>query len=184
MLRTAIVVGWLLGTMLEASVVVEPPSFSSLVTQAQSILLTEVLETRSTWRQLAGKRVIVTDVVLRVQEVIKGRADAITRIEIIGGMVDDIFQHVAGTPTFVVGDEDVLFLNASRSLPTPLTGGGHGRFRVVSGHNGVGRFIANSGRQPVLDVEAYAHPSKLTGTGARAVSLAQFIASIAQRLGR
>lgn len=183
MFRTAIILGCLFGTVTEASVG-EPPSFGSLVVDAESILLTEVLETRSAWRQLPGKRLIVTDVVLRVHEVIKGRADAITRIEVIGGMVGDIFQHVAGTPSFVVGDHDVLFLNAGRRIPSPLIGMSHGRFRVVSGHNGVGRFIANSARQPILNVEEYARPSKLTETGPRAVSLAQFVASIAQRLGR
>lgn len=159
------------------------PTFDELIAEAGTILVSEVLETRSRWQQLAGRQVIVTDVRLRVEQLLKGRVDAVTTVTLLGGTVGDVTQHVAGMPRFLVGDADVLFLAARPTITSPIVGMSHGRFRVVTGHGGAGRFIANSGRQPVRSLADYAQPSRLAA-GERALALDEFTATIAARVRR
>jgi hypothetical protein len=159
------------------------PTFDELVAQAQSIVLTEVLDTRTSWRLLQDRRVIVTEVRLRVDRQIKGRGDGVITLSLLGGFVGDVSQRVAGMPRFLVGDSDVLFLSSQRTLISPLVGMSHGRFRVVTGHGGVGRFIANSSLEPLLSVANYTSPPRLTASQ-RALTLDEFIGQISARLSR
>lgn len=158
------------------------PTFDELVSDAGAIVLTEVLETNSRWHQLPEKRIVVTDVRLRVQQVIKGRAEPIVTLTLPGGVIGDLTQHVAGMPRFMTGDTDVLFLPSRALLTSPLVGRTHGRFRVVMGHGGAGRFIANSALQPVTAVADYSKPARVAS--GRALTLDDFIRQITARLGR
>jgi hypothetical protein len=159
------------------------PTFDELVTEAGSIVLTEVLETRSAWRQLGERRVIVTDVRLRVERSLKGRDDSVITVSLLGGFVGDVNQRVAGMPHFLVGDRDVLFLGARRTVVSPIVGMSHGRFRVVMGHNGTGRFVANAALQPILSVNNYARPERLAA-GQRALALDDFLEQVTARVRR
>jgi hypothetical protein len=166
-----------------AQTISDAPAFDDLVARAGSIVLTEVLETRSRWRQLQNKRVIVTEVRLRVEKSIKGSTDGVMTITLLGGTVGDVTQHVAGTPRFMTGDSDVLFLSPTRTLVSPLVGRSRGRFRIVTGHGGAGRYVANSALQPLVNTTDYARPRRLA-SGERALALDEFIAAIAARLAR
>jgi hypothetical protein len=166
-----------------AQTISDSPSFDELVAKAGSIVLTEVLETRSSWRQLQSKRVVVTEVRLRVEKSIKGSADGVMTITLLGGTVGDVTQHVAGTPRFMVGDSDVLFLSSTRTLVSPFVGRSRGRFRIVTGRSGAGRYVANSALQPLVNTTDYAHPRRL-GSGERALALDDFIAAITAKVGR
>ena len=167
----------------QAPAVDDGPTFDQLVADAGSFVLTVVLETKSVWRQLPQKRVIVTEVTVRVDRTLKGGADAVMTLTLLGGTVGDVTQRAAGVPRFLVGDTDVLFLAASRSVVSPIVGMSRGRFRVVMGHGGAGRYVANSGLQPIRAVSEYAHPTKL-GAGDRALTLDEFINTVNARLGR
>ena len=156
----------------------ETPTFQELVDEAGSIVLTEVLETTSRWRQLPQKRVIVTEVRLRVDRALKGRPDSIITLTLLGGTVGDVTQQVAGMPRFLVGDNDVLFLRSGSAVISPIVGMSRGRFRVVMGHNGSGRYIANSALQPILEVSSYARPGKLSASR-RALTLDEFMSTVA-----
>ena len=157
------------------------PTFDELVTEAGSIVLTEVLETKSGWRQLGDRRAIVTDVRLRVERSLKGRNDGVVTVSLLGGFVGDVNQRVAGMPHFLVGDNDVLFLSAQRTLVSPIVGMSHGRFRVVMGHGGAGRYVTNAALQPILSVNSYARPERLAA-GQRALGLDDFLGLIAARV--
>ena len=177
-----LVVSILSATALDATVVV-PPTFDQLISSADTIVYSEVIERNSRWERRGTRNVIITDVTLRVREVLKGRSDAVRTIQVIGGTVGDVTQHVAGAPLFLVGDRDVLFLKDGRSALSPVLGMFHGRFRVVEGHNGVGEYIANNARQPLSSIRDYVRPQRLSGTQ-RPVSLNEFLQVVRTSVAR
>jgi hypothetical protein len=158
-------------TPASASVVIAP-SFDKLVADADAIVYAEVVERASRWERRGNRNVIVTDVTLRVREVLKGKSDAIRVVRVLGGTVGEVTQQVVGAPLFIVGDRDVLFLR--RGAISPVVGLYHGRFRVVEGHNGSGEFVANFARQPITSVASYSRPDRLRA-GERALALNDFI---------
>lgn len=152
--------------------------FEKLVDEAQAVVVTEALDTHTGWRQLRERQVIVTEVRLRVDRLLKGGADGVLTLTFLGGTVGDVTQRVAGVPRFMVGDKDVLFLASTRSLVAPIVAMPEGRFRIVSGHGGTGQYIANFALQPIAATSNYRNPTKI-GPGQRALSLDDFISDIA-----
>ena len=166
-----------------SATIVAPPTFQQLLTQSDTIVFSEVLERESRWERRNTRNVIVTEVTVRVIDVLKGRADAIRRLRILGGTVGDVTQYVPGAPLFLVGDRDVLFLKDRGNAISPLVGVFHGRFRVVTGHNGAGEFIANSARQPVSRVQDFARPARLAA-GQMPLTLSEFVRVIRASVAR
>jgi hypothetical protein len=148
---------------LSASVVIAPP-FESLVTQAGEIFVGQVAQQSARWIDRGGKRLIVTDVTFRTEQVIKGVPSATKTLTFLGGIVGETRQQVVGMPTFMVGDRDVLFVRSGEGSFLPLVGLFHGRFRVVTGRNGIGDYVANNARQPLVTASSYASPARLRVT--------------------
>jgi hypothetical protein len=169
-------------TSLSATKVVAP-TFEELLRKSEVIVVSDVLDRTSRWQRMGTRNVIVTDVRVRVTEVLKGRTDVIRTLRILGGTIGDVTQYVPGAPLFVVGDRDVLFLRERPDAVSPVVGMFHGRFRVVTGHNGAGDFIANHARQPIARVQDFARPQRL-GTGQRPLSLTEFVRTIRAALAR
>lgn len=178
----ALVITILSAAALDATVVV-PPTFDKLISDADAIVYSEVIEQNTRWERRGTRTLIITDVTLRVREVLKGQSDAIRTIQILGGTIGDVTHRIPGTPRFFVGDRDVLFLKGGRGAVSPVMGLFHGRFRVVEGANGVGEFIANHARQPLSSIRDYVQPQRL-GAGQRAVSLNEFLQVIRTSVGR
>lgn len=129
------------------STVVIPPSFDELVTRAQSIFVGEVINRRSIWESGANGRVIITQVTLKVDDVWKGSVGPITRLEFLGGTVDDVTFEVSGIPTFTIGQRDVLFVSAEARAISPLVGFMYGRLRIErDATSGVDRVRTFDGR--------------------------------------
>jgi hypothetical protein len=61
----------------------------------------------------------------------------------------------------------------------PLVGLFHGRFRVVNGRTGIGDYVANNARQPLVTASAYASPARLRITDSP-LRLEDFLASVRQ----
>jgi hypothetical protein len=167
---------------LDASTVA-PPTFDKLVSDSETIVYAEVIDRVTRWERRGTRNVIVTDVTLRVRDVLKGRANAVQTIHVLGGTVGDVTQRVAGAPLFLVGDRDVLFLRKGDGGVSPVMGLFHGRFRVVEGHNGVGEYIANYARQPVSSIRDFAQPQKLAA-GQMPVTLNEFLRVVRASVGR
>jgi hypothetical protein len=144
--------------------VVTPPPFESLVTQAGEIFVGQVTQQSVRSIDRGGKQLIVTDVTFRTEQVLKGAPAATKTLTFLGGTLGEVRQEVAGMPTFMVGDRDVLFVRSGESSFLPLVGLFHGRFRVVTGRNGIGDFVANNARQPLLTTNSYASPARLRVT--------------------
>jgi hypothetical protein len=162
----------LLAASSEASLVV-PPSFEALVATAADIFFGQVTARTSRFEMRGAKRLIVTDVTYRVEEVLKGERAALKTLTFLGGQVGEVRMDVPGIPTFMVGDRDVLFVQRGRASLMPIVGMFHGRFRVVTGPGGAGLFVANNSRQPINAVGDYARPSRGLAA-ARALALNDF----------
>jgi hypothetical protein len=166
----------LLATSTQASVVTAP-SFEALVASAGDIFLGQVTARTSRIETRGVKRLVVTDVTFRTEEVLKGERAALKTLTFLGGQVGDVRMDVPGIPTFMVGDRDVLFLQRRRSTLMPIVGMFHGRFRVVTGPGGAGLFVANNSRQPIDAVVTYATPSRALAA-ARPLALSDFLNTI------
>ena len=141
--------------------VVAPPPFESLVAQSGEIFVGQVLQQSARFLDRGGKRLIVTDVTFRTEQVLKGSPGAMRTLTFLGGIIGEERQEVVGMPAFMVGDRNVLFVRAGESSFLPLVGLFHGRFHIVTGRNGVGDFVANNARQPLLTTATYASPARM-----------------------
>ena len=180
-LAWACIITGLTTATLSASVVT-PPSFEALVTQAGEIFVGQVTQQSARWLDRGDRRLIVTDVTFRAEQVVKGAPAATKTLTFLGGIIGDTRQEVVGMPTFMLGDRDVLFVRSGESSFLPLVGLFHGRFRVVAGRNGIGDYVANNARQPLVTATAYASPARLRVTDSP-LPLEDFLASVRQIAG-
>jgi len=151
MLRRVVLLGLLcvfLPPRVASSTVVIPPSFDELVTRAQSIFVAQVIDRRAIWETTAQGRSIVTQVTFKVDDVWKGSVGPITRLEFLGGTIEDVTLEVSGVPAFSIGQRDVLFLAPDIKTISPLVGMMYGRLRIerdpVSGVDRVRSFDGRS----------------------------------------
>ena len=77
-----------------------------LTAGSDTILVGEVARTESYWR---GNQ-IVTRVIMRVEEIIKGERRSVVEIIVGGGSVGGLAMRVIGGPQFATGDRAVVFL--------------------------------------------------------------------------
>lgn len=163
----ALLFGLLLASPLSpaASTVIAPP-FERLVADAAEIFVGQVVDRVSRWTVRGGRRLIVTDVTFRTTSIVKGATTGLTTLTFLGGHVGETSMEVAGMPSFMVGDRDVLFVRDRTATVSPLVALFHGRFRIVTGPTGSGDFVANNARQPLLTVATYAAPARLRTTDA------------------
>ncbi|KPJ60176.1 MAG: hypothetical protein AMJ46_07585 [Latescibacteria bacterium DG_63] len=91
--------------------IVEYKDLTALTTEAERIVLGEVIEVESSWTP--DHRTIYTSITVAVDEYIKNPdvADELT-FRIPGGTVGDVTLTVSDTPWFGVGDRAVLFLTS------------------------------------------------------------------------
>lgn len=173
----ALIAGVVLLQPLAHATVAIAPTFDALVRSAGDIFLGQVVSAVSRLEQRGAKRLIVTDVTFRTEEVLKGAPEALKTLTFIGGHVGELRMEVPGTPTFMVGDRDVIFVQRGRPALMPIVGMFHGRFRVVTGPGGAGSFVASNSRQPIASVGEYARPSR-TVAAARPLALSDFLRTI------
>jgi len=88
-------------------------SLKGLTDQNQTIVYGRVLDIHSYWN--AGHSMILTDVRVRPNEVLKGdRAAREVTFTLLGGTVGDITTLIIGGPELVPGSDYILFLNRER----------------------------------------------------------------------
>lgn len=131
------------GTAISTTVI--PPSFDALVSGANTIFVGEVIGQTAIWVGTPRGRAIRTQVTFRVEDVWKGAAGAVTRLEFLGGTIGETTMEVVGMPTFRAGQRSVLFVAAERQV-SPLVGFMHGRLRIERDFAGVDRVRTHDGR--------------------------------------
>lgn len=86
-------------------------SLEELARSSQLILLGTALEANSHWETLGGRRRIVTDTRVRVDDVIeKGAPDSEVLVRTLGGTVGDLAALVHGEASLGLEERAVLFL--------------------------------------------------------------------------
>ena len=128
------------------STTVIPPTFESLVSNANTIFVGEVMDVRAEWMATPQGRAIKTYVTFRVDDVWKGAVGTVTQLEFLGGTIGETTMAVVGMPVFREGQRGVLFVTGAARSVSPLVGFYHGRMRVEKDPNGVDRVRTYDGR--------------------------------------
>jgi hypothetical protein len=102
-------------------------SLEQLIQGAETIVLGTVTQQVSAWN--ATHTAIYTDVVLHVEEAMKGGAGPEVTFRIPGGEVGDIGMRTSTAPTFRIGERVIVFLHTEGSTAR-LFGLQQGRFTV------------------------------------------------------
>jgi hypothetical protein len=176
--------GLLVGAASATTVV--PPEFDELVRESDFVVRTKVLVVRSEWLERGNSRAIVTKVELEVLELIAGEAETSVTLTMLGGKVGEREMVVEGSPKFVVGQEDILFVQGNGRQVVPLTAMMHGRYRVLHDKESDKPYIARGNGEPLTEttqVAAAMHPGGHEGEATaeaieRALTPSDFVSKI------
>ena len=137
-----------------AQALVSPFDLRQLTAAAQTVVVAQVASVGSHWTS-GAQPTIVTDVDLRVGQVLKGRAGASLRLRAAGGRVGPVAVLVSDAPRFVAGETYVLFIDSAGQV----VDGSYGAPQVIGGRvpalgdslGGVAARVAQSaGREPLV----------------------------------
>lgn len=81
----------------------------------------------------ADARHLVTVAECEVLDVLQGSVGRMLKVSTPGGALDGLAQHVAGAPSFTVGEEAVLFLRSPIAQTWQVTGLEQGKWKVEAG---------------------------------------------------
>lgn len=107
-----------------------------LVRQADAIVQGKVIQLDSFWSE--SGRLIVTEAIVAVEEVLVGQAPSTVAVRTAGGQVGDILVEAHGFPKFADGERVLLFLAFDAETGTHrVLGYQQGHFRIVTRLDGV-----------------------------------------------
>ena len=112
------------------------PSFNTLVDRAELIFTGQVLGQHCEWRDIAGRRSIVTLVSFGVERWHKGTSPAVVTLQFLGGTMGEITLSVSEMPKFKTGERTVLFVEGNGVAACPVIGFFHGRFSLKRDDSG------------------------------------------------
>jgi hypothetical protein len=115
----------------------------------------------------------------------KGRPRPAIVLQFAGGVVGDRGFKVAGVPTFVRGERDVIFAVTSKRQISPVVGVMYGRFRIVTDGAAGGESVRQFDDTPLRSVAMIGstQPSPVFSQ-TPAMSLSAFEAAIAAEVRR
>jgi hypothetical protein len=138
---------------------IEGMSLRELVASAPTVVRGTVTGSSSHWN--ADRSLIVTDVRIRVLEVLKGRPASEVVVTQPGGQVGKLRVDVDGAEAYPAGREMVLFLRATPGGMNHVIGLSRGRFDVI--------VDARTGRKTVRGLDAAAARTGTAPSGAGSV---------------
>lgn len=122
-------------------------SHTQLVRQSEAVVEGRVIELNSFWSD--SGRMVVTEALVAVDEVILGKADPYVRVRTFGGQVGDMLIEAHGFPQFEQGQQVILFLaREAKDASMRVVGYQQGHFEVVTRLDGVKLAV------PTVDEEA------------------------------
>ena len=140
--------GWSLLTVEPASATsVLAPDFDSMVNRSELIFSGRMIGQHCEWRQVEGRRIIVTIVSFDVLAAHKGQPGRTIDLQFLGGTIGDVSLDVSEMPKFKQGERAVLFVEGNGVNASPLIGFYHGRFKLE--HDSAGREIVKDRNGPV-----------------------------------
>jgi len=121
-------------------------NFNTMIDQAELIIDGEVIDIYSEWSD--NRTTIHTYVTLGSLQVIHGDvAGATVTLQFMGGQVGDDIIAIPGSPTFDVGDREVLFVRNNGAALSPIVGFYQGRFQVIDD------VMHDHADNPIMDVQ-------------------------------
>ena len=158
------------------------PGFDSLVSQADYVVRAVVTSVTSEWRIDGANRHIITKVALNVTEVIKGTPPSPLVLTVLGGRIGQDEMRVDGAPSFIVGDDQILFVHGNGRQFIPLVAIMYGQYLVVHDHASGQDLIHRSNGSPLYDVKDVALPmtaaNALGASAPRPLTVADFAGKI------
>lgn len=115
-------------------------SLEELAKKSSRTVLVTPLEAWCSWATIGGRRAIVTDTRVRVEERL-GKAvadDGELLIRTLGGVIDDVGERFAGQAEFRLGQPGVVFLTSEKDVEF-VTGMAQGHYLVRPDERGVAR---------------------------------------------
>lgn len=111
-------------------------STGDLVHDSSAVVAGEVLEVESYWEKTG--RIIVTDALVKVDDVLVGQVPTVVRVRTFGGTVNGYTVEASGFPTFAKGERLLLFLEPDRADADAMrvTGYQQGLYRIQAGPRG------------------------------------------------
>lgn len=106
-----------------------------LVAGSAAVVQGEVLKVNSFWH--SSGRVIVSEALVRVEEVVAGDAPSVVVLRTHGGEVNGFTVMAHGFPTFRVGERLLVFVEAEEDGASAVTGYRLGQYRIVADEAGV-----------------------------------------------
>jgi hypothetical protein len=111
-------------------------STSDLVKSSSAVIEGEVVSLESRWT--ADGRIIVTDAMVRVWDVLGGKAPEIVQVKTFGGTVNRFTVEAIGFPTFTLGERVLLFLEPDAEAGRlRVNGYQQGLYRIVQRADGI-----------------------------------------------
>ena len=115
-------------------------TLEDLASQSQSVVHGKVMRTWSAWDN--NQQVIWTHYEVAVSDSLKGPAQSKLVVSEPGGTVGETSMLIAGTPVYEVGEEIVLFTEATPIGYARTCGWGQGKFRVSAAQDGTRKIVA------------------------------------------
>ena len=135
----------LLAASFSYATTVQRLGLEEMVKKAHTIVVGKVGSSRVYWS--ADRKLILTNYTIQVDESIKGQAAGTVEVTTVGGKIGDLQLMVSGMPSFVTGENAVVFIETSGAYQT-VVGLGQGKFTVTNGEvaNTVGDLSFPDGR--------------------------------------
>lgn len=144
------------------------PDFSGLVGEADYIVRAVVKSVTPEWRENKGQRFIGSKVEFEVLEVIKGTPPQPLVLDMVGGRIGEEELVVQGAPKFLVGDEDILFVQGNGKQVYPLVAMMHGRYPIFRDAKSGVKYALRSNGMPLYSEQDVSLPmTKLSAVKAQ-----------------
>lgn len=134
------------------------PDFNSLVDKADYVVRAVVKSITPEWRENKGERFIASKVELEIKEIIKGTPPQPLVLDILGGRIGDEELAIEGAPKFLVGDEDILFVQGNGHQVFPLVAMMHGCYPIFRDAKTGEQYVVRSNGMPLYSEQDVSLP--------------------------
>ena len=145
------------GPLAQATTVI-PPEFEELATRSDYVVRGRVVATNAEIRIKGSGKKIFTRVEVEVLEVIQGTPPVQLILECLGGRVGDEELIVGGAPSFVVGEESILFVSGNGRALCPLYAMSYGFYPIKEEGETKRRYVARGNQVPLENVAEIPQP--------------------------
>ncbi|HYO13861.1 MAG TPA: hypothetical protein VE685_11765 [Thermoanaerobaculia bacterium] len=106
-----------------------------LVRDSAAVIQGEVVQVNSFWEPTGT--IIVTEALVKVEDVVFGNAPSVAVVRTAGGEVDGFYIEAHGFPVFKAGERVLLYLEPERDGYSRVTGYRQGQYQIVRDKAGV-----------------------------------------------